>query len=79
MNVKDQLVRVTTSFYNVTSLDEPVTDLFSGIKSGTSRAIADGYFLLLELLPAGEHSLEFSVDDISGNKYALEGIYRVSM
>jgi hypothetical protein len=78
VDVKDQLARVTTSFYNVTPPNEPVTDLFSDIKNGTSRAIADGYFLFLEPLSAGEHLLEFSVeDDISGNKYAREGSYKV--
>ena len=51
VDVKDQLARVTTSFYNVTSPNEPVTDLFSGIKNGISRAIADGYFLFLEHYP----------------------------
>ena len=78
MDVKDQLGRATTSFYNVTSPDNPITDLFAGIKSGTSRAIADGYFLFLQPLPKGEHLLEFSVeDDISGNKYARKGSYRI--
>lgn len=76
--MKNELARVTTPFYNVTSPDEPVTDLFSGIKSGTSRVIADGYFLFLQPLSPGEHLLEFSVeDDISGNKYAREGSYRI--
>lgn len=78
MDVKDQLGRATTSFYNVTSPDNPITDLFAGIKSGTSKTIADGYFRFLQPLPKGEHLLEFSVeDDISGNKYAREGSYRV--
>ena len=78
VDIKDQLARATTSFYNVTSPDDPVTDLFAGTKSGTSRAIADGYFLFLQPLSKGEHLLEFSVeDDISGNKYAREGSYKV--
>lgn len=78
VDIKDQLARATTSFYNITSPDDPVTDIFAGTKSGTSRAIADGYFLFLQPLSKGEHLLEFSVeDDISGNKYAREGSYKV--
>jgi hypothetical protein len=78
VDVKNQLARATTQFYNVTSPDEPVTDIFAGTKSGTSRAIADGYFLFLQPLSQGEHLIEFSVeDDISGNKYAREGSYMV--
>jgi hypothetical protein len=72
--------RSTTSFFNVTSPDDPVTDIFQDVKSGTSRAIADGYFLLLPPLPPGDHLIEFLVDDtIGGLNFAREGVYKISV
>ena len=78
-DIKNGLARVTTSFYNVTTPKQPVTDIYSGIESGTSRAIANGYFVFLRPLSQGEHIIEFSVEDlIQGQKYAREGKYTIS-
>ena len=72
--------RSTTSFFNITSPNDPVTDIFSGVKGGTSRAIADGYLLLLPPPSAGDHLIEFSVEDtIQGRKHAREGIYSITV
>ena len=41
----------------------PVTNIFQAIQSGTSRAIADGYFLFLSPLPTGIYIIDFKVVD----------------
>lgn len=61
-----KLDRATTSFYNVTLPANPVTNIFEGIESGTSRAITDGYFLFLSHLPEGKHQIGFKVVDQIG-------------
>jgi hypothetical protein len=58
-----KLGRATTSFFNLTLPPNPVTDIFQGIQSGTSRAIADGYFLFLNPLPTGTYLVDFKVVD----------------
>jgi hypothetical protein len=62
----NKLDRATTSFFNVTLPKNPVTDIFQGIKSGTSRAIADGYFLFLPPLQEGTYLIGFKVIDHVG-------------
>lgn len=58
-----KLDRATTGFFNMTTPASPVTDIFQGIQSGTSRAIADGYFLFLPPLPEGTYLIDFKVVD----------------
>lgn len=58
--------RATTSFFNVTVPANPITFL-GEIQSGTSKAIADGYFLFLHPLPEGRYLIEFKVlDQVAG-------------
>jgi hypothetical protein len=65
--------RVTTSFYNVTIPANPVTSNFDFGAPGTSRALADGYFLFLSPLPEGRHLIEFKAVD--GEDLLYEKIY----
>jgi hypothetical protein len=64
---ESKLDRVTTSFFNVTTPANPITFL-GEIQSGTSRAIADGYFLFLRPLPEGRYLIEFQVADKVGGE-----------
>ena len=62
-----KLDRVTTSFYNVTIPSNPAKGIFDFGPPGTSRALADGYFLFLSPLPEGKHTIEFAaVDQVAG-------------
>lgn len=76
-----KLDRATTSFFNLTLPTNPVTDIFQGIQAGTSRAIADGYFLFLAPLPRGTYLIDFKVvDHITGPEspaQTREGQYTV--
>jgi hypothetical protein len=73
--------RATTSFFNLTLPTNPVTDIFQGIQAGTSRDIADGYFLFLAPLPRGTYLIDFKVvDHITGPEspaQTREGQYTV--
>ena len=80
IDVKDQLKRVTTPFYNLTISSEPAVDLFENIGSGTSRAIADGYFIFVPPLPTGKHIIDFSVRDFfSGRNTDRSGTYDLTV
>ena len=54
--------RVTTGFFNVTIPTNHIT-FWGDLPVGTFRGIADGYFLFLKPLPAGNHSIEFTAID----------------
>jgi hypothetical protein len=62
-----KLDRVTSGFYNVTIPSNPTIGIFDFGLPGTSRALADGYFLFLSPLPEGKHTIEFAaVDQAAG-------------
>jgi hypothetical protein len=77
-----KLDRVTTNFYNVTVPPNAVKGLFDFGPPGTSRGIADGYFIRASL-PVGKHTIEFTVTDhLAGPTSELikrDGTYIVSV
>lgn len=56
------LYRKTTEFFNLTYVEG---NLF-GSTAGTYRAIADGYFSIVQPLPAGNHTIVLHSDQTSG-------------
>ena len=54
---------IETGFFNITYPQNPARFWGDEIVSGTHRAIAQGYFLLINPLSPGKHTLEMKVSD----------------
>lgn len=66
----------------VFELEIPPDNAFGGGPTGTTKAIADGYWIFLEPLPLGKHEIEFSGDviDLMGqNSYATSVKYNLEI
>ena len=73
---------IQTNFFNVTYPQNPL-DLWGEVKPGIYRAIAEGYFLFLNNLDAGNHIIKMKVVDmLKGNiapEFPAEGTYDITI